>query len=257
MRTNFQGSERKRLVFRAVLAIFIALPVFLSTVAGTNAAAAGQWSFEDHPQPPYEQYTKKELGYLDEAENVPADKSACEASVEADYRIYRERYPEFEKSGDPQSNFKNWKHYLVYSNRTYYPICLFIPLESETSELLEKIPTKNFFYCGRDLTDAEITNYPHVAELLAEILDYANSGRYEAVAMIIDLSDYKPNIRLNPDVEYYFRKIVHTDYEPEKARMDTSILARLLSTDRRAFLDKAAETHNLQAVAATTAPCEP
>jgi len=220
-------------------------------------AQAEEWSFDNHPQPPYEQYTKKELGYLDEADKIPANKNGCEASVEAEYRIYRERYPEFEKSGDPQSNFEKWKRYRVYSSRKSFPICLFIRLESDTADLLERIPTKSFFYCGSEMTDAETLNYPLAAKRLIKILDYANSGRYEAVAMIIDLSDYVPNVRLNPDVEYYFRKIVHTDYEPEKARMDTSILARLLSGERRAFLDKAAEIHNLQAVAATTEPCEP
>ncbi len=62
-------------------------------------------------------------------------------------------------------------------------------------------------------------------------------------------------VDLNPDVEYYFRKLTRfTDFTTPEL-YDVSNLEPLLTPERIAFLDKAVQTSDLDAVIATTPPC--
>ncbi len=46
---------------------------------------------------------------------------------------------------------------------------------------------------------------------LQKLLDFANSGRSGAVYELLNTQRNRPNIVFNPDVEFYFRRIIRTD----------------------------------------------
>ena len=226
------------------------IAIFLSTLPVT----AAKWSFEDHPHPFERDYTETERQYLLASDREPDDGKVCMVALQSQYRIYRERYPEYEKTGDPITNFENWKRHLVHSDKKYIPICLFIEQDVRLFELTRRRP---FFFCGRSLDDPSAPYDEDIEAQFNKMLDFANSGRSFAVSQIVNTYGTSRIIGLNRDVEYYFRKIVRVEHPFDDEFRDTSHLDPYLDPERKAFVDEAVKTRDLAAVMATTAPCNP
>jgi len=259
MRTNFQGSERKRLVFRAVLAIFIALPVFLSTVAGTNAAAAGQWSFEDHPQPGFEQYTAKERILLDPYVLKAKGYDGCEGDMRAKFDIYLGRYPEYARTGKPEELFRNWRIAVATGTQPNYDACIILYPYLKILDDSESYPFVMSVYCGASTSIFDNEKEKRLFRLLDELADYtdrANNGGHLGASSLLRLNHFPEFIDFNPGIEYYLRKFLGTD-KLYVDLADTSHLEPLLSAERKAFILKAVKDGNFQAVIDTTRPCKP
>ena len=225
------------------------IAIFLST----HPATAAEWSFDEHPHPSIFDYTKKERR-IARSLRFAFDIDSCLVSLLSSYRIYRERYPDYEKTGDPITNFENWKRHLVHSDQEIIPTCLFYEEGSRFHDMSYRRP---FFFCGRSLDEPEASYDENIEMQFAKLLDFANSGRSDAVYELFDTQRHRPNIALNPDVEFYFRRIIRTDIWLQEELRDTSHLEPHLDAERKAFVEKAVKTRDLAAVMATTAPCNP
>lgn len=215
---------------------------------------AAEWSFEEHPIPHISEFTKAETDYLQKASDETNGRIPCAVSIEARFQIYLKRYPAYAETGTFQTLFANWKRHQVYGSDSYHACIVHTPW-MKLMDLATFGDPVNFRYCGRLINPVVTKTDIAVLEILREAALYANSGNPFAVGIFLELDEDYDFVDLNPDVEYYFRKLVRFTDETTPALYDVSHLKPLLTPERIAFLDRAVQTSDLEAVIATTPPC--
>ncbi len=221
---------------------------------GLSTAKAAEWSFEDHPIPHISEFTKAETDFLQQADDNRNGRNPCAVGVEAEFQLYLKRYPAYGDTGSFQTLFANWKRHQVYSSNSYNA-CIVHTLWLKLMDLATFGDPVNFRYCGKLINPVVTKTDIAVLEILREAALYANSGSPLAIDIFLELDEDYDFVDLNPDVEYYFRKLTRSREYTEPELYDTSRLKPLLTPERIAFLDKAVQTSDLDAVIATTPPC--
>ncbi len=219
------------------------------------AAQENAWSFEDNPQPRSEEMTSAERKFLDDTKNPALNAGACATFLTRYYKIYQNHYPDFQKTGDAETRFRSWK---LYQARTgYYISCLSFVVWEELSEIDLAGSFDDFYFCGLYSRPPATAAEREAAKYIDELFEYAKNGSSFAISTLLTANRLMEIVEMNPDVEYYISRLVVAEFKGERPPRYVSHLEPLLSEERRAFVDRAAENFDLQAVLDTTEPCAP
>lgn len=218
----------------------------------TNTSQGGVWSFEDNPHPiNFDELSAKEQQDLQSAQG------SCERNLAIEYKIYLGRYPGYEKSGDAKTNFKNWKNYLAGLISKPVNACLFhIPYLKIWNLYQSPQVGDDFYYCGFYSRSPGTVAEQKIATLVDEAISYASTGSWIAISSLMAANRPGGIFDLNPDIEYYFRKLTRPAAGSEIQERDTSQLELFLDAERTTFLDAAVGRKDLQAVMDTSGPCK-
>jgi len=235
--------------------VFI-LFIMASTVGPLAQIVNLDWSFVEHPDPYVSGYTAEEFRFLDKVSSASPDNGVCEAGTRARFKIYRDRYPDFEKSGEPMANYRNWKLNFAEILGKDFTGCLIISPMIKFFNLQKPRYNPGMYYCGKISGPPQSDRHKEMSAIAEELMAFAGIGNWHAIDTILFLNHLGERfIDLNTDVEYFLRKSLPVDWEFDKRNKDTSNLEPLLDAERRAFVDAALERSDLQAVLDTTAPC--
>ncbi|MCY0096232.1 hypothetical protein [Hoeflea ulvae] len=227
---------------------------------GFGAAVAGEaaaWSFKLHPHPEVQDLTLSERRLRDsiDFERYPHIYPACLDQVDVDYAIYQGRYPAFSRQGEPAENLRAWKRHIVRQLYPGFSICVAgLPayaLQFHEAELEEV----GIVFCGRFSGQAKSPIDMFFQAQIREALDFAVDGNRGVAFGVLLYSPARSAVRLNPDVEYYFRKSFENDDDYLPRDWDSSHLIDQLTDQRKAFVEDAVKRRDLQAVLDTTADC--
>ena len=114
---------------------------------------------------------------------------------------------------------------------------------------------QGFYFCGKYSRSAKTTKELGAAKLIDEIFEYANTSYFGSTALL-QANIASDLIYLNPDIEYYFSKLVNPLLKDEMEPRDVSHLVPLLSKQQIEFLDEAVRQNDLQSVLDTTNSCK-
>jgi len=246
----------KNLVMASVFLFF----GFIGTVLAQSENPAQQniWSFEDNPNPEYEELTEGELEFLygeksPEIAELYISQGACRIAILQNFKVYQKRYPEFGQAGNLEENFLNWKMHV--SRRSGFMSCL-------TTAVWGKLSTEEFYYSFEDFVFCGIYSRPPVTsreirlqKLIDELMEYARYGSEPPIFVLLALNEDSEFMNLNPDVEYYLSKLVFAPLADETPERDIHHLEAVLDEDRQEFIQQAARNYDLQSVLNNTAPC--
>jgi len=238
----------------------VGLLFLLSTMAGTALAQneiptlKNSWSFEDNPDPDYDDLSDGEREYLfgeksPEITSLYIELGACTIAVLQGYKVYQKRYPDFMQTGSLEENFLNWKMHV--SQRSGYMSCLTTSVWRKLNNWDFYEPFDDFVFCGLYSRPPVTSREIRVQKLLDELVSYTKFG-----FVLLALNENSEFMKLNPDVEYYFSKLEYDRRIYEQPERDLHHLEAALNDDQRAFIEQAAKNYNLQAVLDQTAPCE-
>ncbi len=221
------------------------------------AAQENAWSFEDNPHPTYEEKTSQESSLTNFFIGTDSLPTYCEKVVSANYKVYQQRYPDFQKSGDPETNFANWETHILTPTERIFSYCVIYSWTIKMEPLLDPPPDADFYFCGLYSRPPASERERKTAEVIDRIIVFAKTGSMSASIFFLVTNDRLDFFDLNPDVEYYFSKLVEQYLVLDTNLGDVVNLEPLISEERRAFVDRAAKNSDLQAVFDTTEPCAP
>ena len=227
------------------------------------------WSFEDNPSPRIYKLTPSEEKLLNESLAKEPKSEICKNSLAANYKIYNDRYPDFRSIADEKTRYKNWKlHLLEIRNGA---TCIYNNAYDTLKENVMAYYDSDFYYCGRFSRLPTTPKEVETKELMVELVDYVRvkplimsfhllilnkfSVLYSAIPEF-KANGLDPLIKLNPDVEYFLRKSVQLEGLSGIESWDMSSLMPLLSKEKIAFLDEAANNEDFDIVLDNTAACE-
>lgn len=251
----FDGLQKLQVLARQFFLV-TALTAFANASGYTEEMA---WSFETHPNPEYEDLSEDERFFIKlHSDRFSGKMGRCMAHILATYEIYLRRYPEFQETGDAMDNFKRWKRHIADENQFLRSDCLHLyPALKLYTFAVQPFVRNDFYYCGLFSRKA-FTPLEHEARLLIEeLVYYANTNEWLTIAPLIRDHEEGKIIDLNPDVEYYFRKLMLPVPKEYEKYTDVSHLIPQLSPERLAFLEDAIAKRDYHAVATSTKPCKP
>lgn len=228
---------------------------------GVGAAVAGDaaaWQFKLHPHPEVQELTLAERTLRDSIDfgHYTHIYPACLDKVDVYYAIYQGRYPAFSRQGESAANLRAWKRHIVKQLYPGFSICVaglpYYALLFHEAELEEV----EIVFCGRFSGEAKSPIDRFFRTQIREALDFAIDGNRGVAFGVFLYSPSRSAVRLNPDVEYYFRKSFENDDDYLPRDWDTSHLIDQLTRERRAIVDDAVKRRDLQVVLDTTADCE-
>lgn len=231
------------------------LTVLIFLFSGNSGVVAQDsvWSFKDNPHPVDGKLLEPEVNpEKGTVADLLALKVACESLLDEQYLIYRELYPDFENSGDSESNLKNWETHLLTSADFACPAL--IPFVQLTSSYDDEL-FADFYFCGSYSRPAETALEREAAVLIDDLFDYAQLGEEALAFLLIAAGMTSGVVELNPDVEYYFSRLLGPVMEFDTQRPEITRPEQMLSDERKAFVEEAAERLDLQSVLDTTQPC--
>jgi len=236
------------------LAIFGSF-IFFFLFSINTAIAQNSWSFEDNPHPRYNQLSEQEKTFLNDKSTMKEGENPCKFSIRQEYAVYLDHYPNFSISGEEKTNFKNWKIHYSRSGKGYFISCLSVSLAVELMDTYYEVDFEDFYFCGQYSRLPNNKAEQEAADIIDEIFEYAKTYRSSSSSLLYANSSSEL-IDLNPDIEYYFSKLVNPLLKDEIEPRDVSHLIPLLSEEKRAFLDEAALNFDFQPVLDTTEPCK-
>lgn len=226
----------------------------LSILLVSQAYAQDDWSFADHPQPVYEDQTPAERKVLEEAEREAAsDEDGCRLFVDAYYRIYKLRYPDFGDWNTEEVRFLRWENHMIHGPPYLANGCLALKTALAIRDIDRNLD--GFFYCGRFSRSHWTRREEKIGKLVQEIIAYASSGIYSAISSLIMINDLSPAVDLAPAVEYYFRKLKDPDHPELFDPRDVSHLVPLLDAKTRIVIEDAAKRRDLDIVLEMVEEC--
>lgn len=217
------------------------------------ALAQNSWSFEDNPYPKYVELSGQEIKYLESEINIDDKKKSCELSIQKQYQIYQNHYPEYIIFANDETHFHNWKLYMVKSKE--YISCMVTNPMSDLVDSDSSLKYVHFYFCGRFSREPISKEEKEIASRIKELFEYAKTGDPASVDLLLYANERTEIINLIPEVEYYFSKLAKPFIKDSKPR-DLSHLIPLLSKKQITFLDETVKQNNLQSVLDTTNPCK-
>ncbi len=211
-----------------------------------------EWSFSDHPFPRKFQLTEGERDALAAPHNPGALYiENCELELKIGFDIYKSRYPRFAEIGDKENRFSAWKRHIVEQSKSGLQYCV---VDLPFVRFIELFYWGDLIYCGQFSREPETSVEHERVQALSEIIDYARLGKPSALSVLLILNGPDGKVRLNPDLEYYMRRLFKKlgVYDDE---WDTAHLEPALSPQRQAFVEAAVEREDFAAVLDTTEPC--
>ena len=238
-----------------IIAMIFAIAFFTQPA---SALTPVDWSFEDHQHPSVRDLSLEKKRLLGQAYEEDKNSPGCSSLIAPEFKFYTDKYPDYLEGGETEKLRQNWLDYVTQSGRVKWMGCIYSQTHDAIFELW-KISKKNdreFYFCG-------LPSYPpandyerSLTELSNRGIFYAEKGVYQAVWYLMLSNQLKSVINLNPDIEYYFRKITKDDPIKVDAFSDVSHLTPKLSAERISFLDEAVKKLDYQAVLETTQPCK-
>ena len=228
----------------------------------TPSLAQNFWSFDDNPHPKYEEFSKQEKDFYNQNLKPYPLLTTCYKTIDTQYQIYQNRYPEFQKSGDKDINFKNWKRHVVKNDLVFSYSCIIgEPFEDLISYhyyyLDDERANKKFYYCGKFSSSPATDIEKNIVQTVNELIEYSKDLREKTISQTIAINELKTVIDLNPDVEYFYLSFAKKNGFSQKRRdWDVEHLLPKLSKERIAFLDEAVANNDLQSVLDSTKACE-
>ncbi|NKB53813.1 MAG: hypothetical protein GKR97_16620 [Rhizobiaceae bacterium] len=230
----------------------ISFVIFIHTNAAFGAIKL-DWSFADHPYPDRSEYTEAEVEAL-EAAREPGETytNNCGLGIQAQYKIYNDRYPEFAKVADENERFLAWKYHIVADGKDWLGGCVF---GMSFLTILDLIYQVELVFCGVFSRQPNSPVEKAFVDSVVEMREYLKLDVGVMMSHVLILHESGSSVNLNPDVEYYIRKSLEMkDLYDETFRTDH--LEELLTRQRRAFLDAAVQNRDFDAVLDTTPPCK-
>ncbi len=245
--TRFFRSRSLKLAFAMLLAMFLFI--------GVSSAADIDWSFADHPHPEPHQLSVEEEAALNAAHrpDIPFTKF-CDRVVQANFDIYNKHYPQFAATGDFPTRYSAWRYHLVAVPVPWESSCVFDQTSMKISESLQTIIKSGLVFCGVYSRQPRTPKEKEFVNDMNELVDFIGFGDPDAVWQLFNFRLSKPQINLNPDVEYFLRKSLRQN-ERLKNDRKTSHLEPLLSRERIEFIDQAVKRRDFEAVLQSTRPC--
>jgi len=238
-----------------VLVILICA-LLLSNIIQLNFANAApnnelEWSFVDNPYPFEHMLTDKERA----AVQLPSEENDfakfCERLVQAHFKIYSDRYPQFAESGPEDKRFVAWKRHIIEDGYTFESYCIDL---QPFFGLLEAQHQVNLIFCGVFSGKPATTHERVFVHAVEKLIADADAGNFRAMHQLMNLHTPESSLSLNPDVELYIRKLLQSNDEYKK-EWHTCHLEPLLTPERIEFVNTAVERGDFAAVLETTAPC--
>jgi len=228
---------------------------------GSVGAALAQrtvWSFEDNPDPYYEELSAAEREFLFGEKNPEIERSyieqgACRVYLAQNYKVYQKRYPDFEQTGSLEENFTNWKMHV--SKRPGYISCLASVVWEDLSEMDFVNSFVDFRFCGKYSRPSISAEEYRVQKMIDELFAYTKYGSEPPIFFFLAANKDTKIIDLNPDVEYYIASLEFAQRVEETPERDVDHLEAVLDEERRTFIELAAKNYDLQAILDTTGPC--
>ncbi len=222
------------------------------------------WSFAKHPHPPYKTMTKAEKARMDpllfDGQEGPAP---CDEIIRTSYAIYRDRYPAFETqtaSLTPAARLRLWRMHVFVREPSYIYLCILDDLREKIFALVKTTDMDpQFYFCGHYSRPPASADEKAFALLVDEHVSYARTGKYFAARNLTTSFDDVAQIKINPDIAYYFYKIAQPFYPLESwdgfIAAHRSYYGGLLSAERKAQVDRYAAERNYQAVLSSSKAC--
>ncbi|MFK5980201.1 MAG: hypothetical protein QM488_15065 [Rhizobiaceae bacterium] len=233
--------------------------IVIFLMSNTMAEQMTGWSFDEHPHPLTRDLTDEEHAFREMMiRKTEITGRSCKTNVELDYQIYLRRYPGYVKSGNSESNLRNWKFHFVANSYKLNAYCLTLqPTDKMWKALRRPGIGRDFFYCGFYSRPPATAVEHDIKKYIDDLVEYAKTGSHLAIDNLLEQRDRFTFLDINRDVEYYFRKISMSSAGPSRGVENTSHLEPLLSMERKIFIDEAAMLMDFQAVLDTSPPCSP
>lgn len=240
--------------------VFLALCFFLSFIVPATAQVS--WSFIDNPHPLYSELSKQEISFLNKNEKLYPLRTSCYKGIDTIYKIYQNRYPEFQKSGNSIINFRNWKRHVIQNKSVSSYACIIgEPFEDLITYhyyyLNDNQADIDFYYCGIFSRPPANKVEENIILTVNEQLEYSKNKDERTIKAVLSINNLQSVIKLNPDVQYFLVMLAKENNDlPDDKKWNTANLVQTLSNERIAFLDEAVRQNNLQSVLDTTNPCK-
>lgn len=237
--------------------MYFRLPIALLLMLWATSSQANDltWSFAEHPHPSVAELTEKELTAIEQVGTQKGDPgSFCENALQADFGIYNTRNPAFSGIGDEHTRFSAWKRHIVARDIRSTGACVINDVYTKLIQSTVALPKTGLIFCGKYTRETATPQEKQFAELMDELVDYAQLGSPNAMSSLLAANSDDFPITLNADVEYFLRKSLEQSGEYE-SRWGSEKLKQHLTAERAMFLDQAAESQNLKAVLETTSNC--
>ncbi len=244
--------------------VFASAAFMLMSLSGPQTSFAGDWSFQEHPQPSTE-ISFEELLYIDGDWKRDGMLPECGGKVHRSYEIYLKYFPEYAETAEPEQAYQTWRDYILADEENSLGGCMTGAYASAIETLYKRDPSRiTVSYCGRFSGEPTTEEDLFVVDKIRYLEGLADKGFAVAQGYYL-LMDGNSVVRLNPDILYFLRRALDgSSFANDLGLFDTqdSIFAvnspgleEQLSSERKAFVDGAVLRNDLSAVLETTGPC--
>ncbi len=244
------GIELKKIIFALFLLSFSSNLSF----AQNSSTKQNFWSFRNNPHPLFYEYSEQEREKIND---IISKNGSCKNILEAEYEIYKSRYPDIAKYNDEATNKKYWERYLVKEivngEMIVMGACLYM---EKIYRLMNLSADDDFYYCGNYSRSPNDISELEIASLINELVEYVKIGYKPAMPFFLIIADNRELIRLNIDVEYYLRKFLEIYDDRKMKEEEKNYFTASLSKEKLAMLDEAVRNKDFAAVLAKTAKCK-
>lgn len=240
---------------RRVIGIVFAVLVFLIAPAKSqlNKTVALEWEFTGEQLPTHDKLNAAEPKFLD---------IDCVKLRDTLYSNYIKLNPGFRSFSSKASWRREWRRSFVLNSDKNFEIfnqCFFLMLSKSISDIPFESP-RRILFCGviaNGIDDKELKS----AKAAEELFEYAMDKRYLAFITLLNWETRTSPIKLNADVKYYLQLMIKKLW-PNGNRLHVNVerylvpdASKVLSVERRGFVERAFGRGDYKAVLATTAPC--
>ena len=238
-----------------IIAMIFAIAFFTQPA---SALTPVDWSFEDHQHPSVRDLSLEKKRLLGQAYEEDKKSPGCSTLIATEFKFYTDKYPKYLEVGDEEILRQKWLDYVTQSGHVKWATCFYAKPHDAFYELATtyKENDREFYFCGLPSHSPANDYERSIVEHSSRMIFYAQKGVFHAVFYLMLANHLKTVFHLNPDIEYYFRKITKEAPTKSKDFSNVSHLTPKLSPERIAFLDEAVKRLDYQAVLETTQPCK-
>ncbi len=245
--------------------VFASAPFMLIFLFGPQTSFAGDWSFQEHPQPGILELSLEETRYVDGDWKQDGMLPECGGKVHRSYEIYLKYFPEYAETAGPEQAYQAWRDYILADEENSLGGCMTGAYAYAIETLYKRDPSRiTISYCGRFSAEPTTEEDLFVVNTIRYLEGLADKGFAVAQGYYLLMDGYGV-VRLNPDILFFLRQsLIGSPWAVELGLFvtpDSSLavnspnLEEQLSPERKAFVDDAVARGDLAAVRETTAPC--
>ncbi|QQM31761.1 hypothetical protein JET14_06230 [Martelella lutilitoris] len=244
--------------------VFTSTAFMLTFLSGPQTGFAGDWSFQEHPQPSTE-ISFEELLYIDGDWKRDGMLPECGGKVRRSYEIYLKYFPEYAETAEPEQAYQTWRDYILADEESSLGGCMTGAYAYAIETLYKRDPSSiTISYCGRFSGEPTTEEDLFVVDTIRYLEGLADKGFALAQGYYL-LMDGNSVVRLNPDILFFLGQSL--DGSPWAVELGLFVTPESLlavnspnlegqpSPERKAFVDEAVARSDLASVLETTGPC--